>query len=66
MSNLYYSRMIVIWMSVGLLLLDSWFLYLMFSLPFRPIYIVLGWLLLGGNCMVVFGLSRLWYIEMEF
>ena len=66
MPSLYYSRMLVIWMTVGLLMLNGWFIYLQFTLPFLPIYIFLDWLFLGGDCLIVFGLSRLWYIEMEF
>jgi hypothetical protein len=66
MTNLGYSRMIVIWIALGIVLLDSYLIYQLFIYPYEYIYLLFAWLTLGIEGMVFFGLTRLWNTPMEF
>ena len=65
MSSLAYSRMLVIWMTIGMILLNGYLLFEVLSTPFDGVYLFLGWLFLGLDLLAFFGFSRLWNTEME-
>jgi hypothetical protein len=63
MKGIYYSRMMVLWFVLGMLLLDGSLLYMFLSTPFDYLLLFLGWLFVGLNCLAGFGLSLLWHTD---
>ena len=65
MNGIWYSRMIVVWLVIGILLLDGSLLYLVLTIPFEYKNLFLGWLFLGLNCIVGYALTHLWNIDIN-
>jgi len=65
MTSLGYSRMMVIWITLGVVLLDGYLFYQLFIYPFEFMYLFYIWLALGIEGIVFFGLALLWYTPME-
>ena len=65
MTSLFYSRMLVAWITLGLVLLNGYLLYRVLSIPFEPYFLFLGWLVLGLDVVLLFVLSILWNTDME-
>lgn len=65
MSRLLYPRLIVIWIAVGFVLLDSALIYEALNSPFETMYIFLGWLILGLNLVFIAMLAKLWNTDLD-
>lgn len=60
MKGIWYSRGIVVWLILGIVLLDAYLIELLLSTPFEWEWMFLGWLCIGLHVVTGYGLINLW------